>query len=838
MRPFLSSYFDTLTNARREHIGSILDEAKLSKDDLGPVAERLAALNVVNSVLTRTESPMSHISAAVISSYMYELHLALTELYTMSNLTSLVLSNENSILSAEIQALEHELNSLEKMTENYAFLLADNGAYNFAFLEPFNDEIGRDTFNFNVTDRASQVFGPAEQASVLQTEGVLTLSQNPTSDIRLYGKILDTNAGSYVITNTGVDHATSSAYSTGWRYTVAAASPITTSIPGAEDATGAQVRVEFVLGSPSSISEIVFSPFAEQGVDLLKVLVFDSVDGQSDGVEMLSNPIKLTRPYTLKFPLRSVAKFEIIMSQPIYERSLQQVHSGEEHNRQVWDDIKGRSVPPQNEVLNHTIRIINDARRRRPHLIMGHGMYMWGFLNDKKGIMSSGFPRVPRWNTGGPSGDHSLAQMYSLDKDSFGQHWRRKRPLEKLFLQTAWKRHRDWMDPLMRRRVNESALYRTSADSGLANPGGSLIDPSIINNGINGNITPAMSMPTDTPSLGVFKGFTYHYTLGLQNISVGFDSATSRGVFVSKLMDAVGQISVVRLKVSDQNYTLNNTDRDSSIVTSIEYSVSNRARPDSESDWIPILPIGQDSVFAERFFPDVSGKGYFRFAANKQEPIFIYRNGYKFDFSIADSIIYSSDNQTVIGLKLQSNQYTAADFFTVDYTPIVEANTIDFTKHNIDDLPLVAAYDSDGAGEGFVSTFERNTIDLNNTPFIDYAQVDASTYSSTGLTPYQPIIVSLADGTTAVNLTNYRTDSSPVVLPDSTTDGYYYIHSGSTLIFNKPITQSCRVYYQFLENNVRVRVVLRVNYKDFVSPKVDFYHLKAKTRRPDAANSL
>lgn len=52
------------------------------------------------------------------------------------------------------------------------------------------------------------------------------------------------------------------------------------------------------------------------------------------------------------------------------------------------------------------------------------------------------------------------------------------------------------------------------------------------------------------------------------------------------------------------------------------------------------------------------------------------------------------------------------------------------------------------------------------------------------------------------------------------------------LIFNQPITSAFRVFYSYLENNVRVRVVLRSDDKNFVSPKADLYQIKAKVRQP------
>ena len=56
------------------------------------------------------------------------------------------------------------------------------------------------------------------------------------------------------------------------------------------------------------------------------------------------------------------------------------------------------------------------------------------------------------------------------------------------------------------------------------------------------------------------------------------------------------------------------------------------------------------------------------------------------------------------------------------------------------------------------------------------------------------------------------------------------------LIFNRIIDTTLKVFYQYLKNDVRTRVVLRANNKDLVSPKADYYQIKAKTRKADTSS--
>jgi hypothetical protein len=84
---------------------------------------------------------------------------------------------------------------------------------------------------------------------------------------------------------------------------------------------------------------------------------------------------------------------------------------------------------------------------------------------------------------------------------------------------------------------------------------------------------------------------------------------------------------------------------------------------------------------------------------------------------------------------------------------------------------------------------------------------------------------------TAINLTSYSRSQN--ISLDKNSDQYYYVQSGSSIIFNKPVTKNFRVYYNYSPTNLRFRAILRSNTVNCVSPKIDFVQLKTKTRKPD-----
>jgi hypothetical protein len=273
-------------------------------------------------------------------------------------------------------------------------------------------------------------------------------------------------------------------------------------------------------------------------------------------------------------------------------------------------------------------------------------------------------------------------------------------------------------------------------------------------------------------------------------------------------------------------------ERDSQQVTSVEYAVTNVAYPRLESDWIPILPIDAKGITAERFLPDLSGRGYFRFPADPDYTVRLSRNG-RFIKVPPEYTLKAASSNNIIGLTLPAGEFGFDDIFTVDYMPNGDQTVVSFeTRGFSDNIPLVAAYDESGAGEGYGSTSGRNEVDLQHAPWIDTARVADSHYHHLGgHIGYSPIVVMLSDKRLAINMTNYGPGAQGELPPASV--GYYYFHAGRTLLFNQRV-ENFRVFYQFLQTAVRFRTVLRVNDKDFVSPSVDFVHIKAKTRRANA----
>lgn len=850
MQFFLEDFIDTLSNRSTERISTILEEAKVGKEQISIIAERLVNFRDFAPLVLTQEVLGGLIGKASITANFRDLNLQFRELFRVDNDISDLLNSSKAIFSAEILALENEISALEKQVENYAFLLADGGSYDYAYMEPFSDDLNRDSFEWPIPDRASLGFGPIEHAVVRPDEGVLAISEMSIVTSPLTGSIVNGNATAMVVTNNGIENAVTYTSARGWRYVVATPNPVTSGLPEANGTTGAQVMLEFVLANPSPCTEIRIVPFSEHPIEVVRVISYEAMNG-TDPFDLITDPISIDRPYTIHFPARTVARFQVLLNQSVYDRWAE-VPTPELEYAEVAAEIL--PVPP---AITHRERLTRPWEF--PHT-PEFGIWLDTIrFAKRKGILrrirqrgDEIFTSIPRpfykhW------GDLREPDVWIQDTMREGtDRWDKN--------SAASNKMRDLLYQIFQRQPGQAIGFVNALTASMDNfpePLGNSLNPTVptpnasalavlqmfrevFANG-DGPSAAAGSAPADAVDSAVLfppsvipptPTFNYKYFLGLEHISIGFGNPAQKSVFVTKPFNSIGDIGEIRVKTSEVNVTLSSV-RDSNTITSVEYSVSNVSDPQSESDWIPILPIDDDTVVAERFLPDGAGVGLFRFPAVRSEGVTLYRNGITVPLDATSSYVYDASGVHILGLKLPTGETSGHDIFTVDYVPTSAASTINFADRGYDSIPLVASHDNTGAGEGFTGTGGNLVVTLAHYPYVDEDQIQ----ENLGLRTYSPVTVILEDGTVCENITNY-VEGVQTPLTDSTVGLPTYIHRGNLLMFNTAITQNFRVYYQYLRNNVRLRVVLRVNDRQFATPKVDFAQVKAKTRRPVRAETL
>ena len=783
MRPYLDSYIDSLTDRRRTRVSSILESARVSRASADALAGALSTRREFDSTNLNRSRVNSVIRSANLQQSTSSIATAVNEMYDVSNMIADMINSHAAIMLSDLRAAEKEVEAMSKMVDNFTFLLSDSQAYDFGYLETFDNDDFRDDTLFFVPDRTGAGFSPSDVAAIDFQGASLSLSKGIDMTYGLSARVLESNCGSYSVIKTDVKNATNSHSGSGWHVLVAAPGPVRAPMQGSSGRFGAQFRLEFRLEEPVPCSALRIDPMSEIDNELLSIRLFD--DEKSAGYEALPSPKMLSRSTTIHFPVQSVVKFEVLINQPTFNYAASKEDRNEIEYQKALDQV--REIRKQ-RAFSSLIKLQQDVRS--------------GVFTQESSARSASMPSSSVISHQGVLG--KVSHIVKYNKDNL---WTQgSNPLTNLF--------RDRAVRVFSSFSRHSAQHQLRMSQSL-----------IVSQGANALLK--MDERKYTGDLHV--GHDYYYDFGISSVSIGVEEVRFRGVFVSRPIEAAGDIGELRFKTEETNVfgdtilevgdgDIEFLTRDSRQLTSIEYSVSNKPAPALESDWTPILPIGQNEVRAERLFFGADNKAYFRFPAVGQGSISIYRNG----VSITKGIHFiQGELDYIAGVRLDRSVYNPEDIFTCDYHPANDHKIVSFAQKGFKDPSLAFMYDDRGAGEGFLGTGNLNSVKLAKMPYLDPELIGDSSY--------QPITVRLDSGQPFENLTDYRSGQNPI-LPSQ---GHYFLHDRNILSFNKPIHEPFRVYYQYLEGNTRIRVILRCNDRNFTTPEINHIHIKAKTRRHD-----
>lgn len=838
MRYFLDDFVRSLSPDGSRRATFMLADAKIEKEQFAAIEQKLNN-NIALGKLQLAPLRNSDVaSGSSITECFREMDLLVGDIFGRSNSISLLLDNYVDVLAADIKALEDELAALEKSVQNYAFLISDNGAFDYAFLEPFSDERGRDVEMTRIPDRNGRVFDVSDYANIDTNSGVLDMSaynykQLPIANVTILKSNIATllsNADFSTLKN-----IVQPRIDNGWKVAAKSPSLITGQMEGYEenstgDINGAQFILEFTLAAPVPIDTITVVPFSDWGLMLSEIRTYK--DGDDSTYEKVwDQPTNITGPINVNFRMSVVSRFRLYVRQPTYRRVMDRAYAAEAQNKMIFDELINKNTMPDDKGSASQIKPLTGSKSSRGWWDQRMLMYLEdrNKLNRKNSPFATSIPRADyRKNWGSFS-----FRKNGLDKSSYEENIK------------AWS-NKDWATTLVHdvlKDISNSEIVWANVLNGqqMVKAAGAGSSASIRTS--RDHTDPVMA-PTVEGTQRVGEGSTsmpYVYKLGIRNVFIGISQMRDRAVFVSKRFEAPGDIGAVRIKSDYTNVRVTDVDKDTDRITSIEFSVSNVSKPVSEGDWYPILPVDTTEVIGERLYPDTDGLCKLRFTAKIDAPIKVYINGYhKKEYEI-NKIARRKDSPKGLSydaLTIPVHDYASADIITVDYTPSHDFTTLEFTPLDPSKAPpLVSSFDADGAGEGYDDSANQLVVTLKHSPYIDYVQVDSATYNSTtGLSGYSPIVVRFEDGTVAYNLTNYKDGTQSVL--DSSSANYQFIHSGKTLMFNKIVSSPFRVFYQFQPSDVRVRVVLRCNSRDYATPRVDYYQIKAKTKKADAKRNL
>lgn len=794
MKRYIDDHFNLIATDLNTRASSILDQARIDRTTTQGFAAMLESMDMTGGLSIDNVSGLVEFGPLEIAFRMIK--RSIEELYDNNNQISLLMSNSRMHMESDLRALEENIQDIERSIASHRFMMGKSNGYSFVYSDSFIDELGRDDI-IELEDRSVSKFGPSHIASVDRDEGSLVLPSTAVSaaNYGLSHKIVSTN----IVYNESVGRAFPLHFSGGtrqWRYTVDADAPIQSSILEAEGHVGAQASVDYKLDANVPASEIIISPFADIPMQLVQVYVFD---GDSNAKPLLDSPMTVDTRRTINFPLQITSKIRLILNQPSYSRS-SIMNKEEDEYKAAFDTLRNKLVSLRDattyntgDTLFSTLLFMREMTERTDSPLVALSSRFDGAANRRAFIRD--INRIVRHTAGAPIDG---SESWGLERYSDGDM-----DLVKLFQVLAAKGF-DMYKDLSLREI--SKFEDILEQKGIHDPEGVM-----------------------SPLEMIYKdGWSYRYSLGIQNVSVGIRSNEYRGVFVSKPMDSNGDIGEVTLRAEDWNYRDPSLGLDNSMLTSTEYSVSKVSNPVREADWIPIMPHGVTIVESERLYPNESDRAMFRFPASFSATISFYRNGRAIAVT-SENLINDIYTQSVIGVNLASQNLNRDDIITVTYTTAGDYSVINFEERGFDSSPITNVSDRHGSGQTFSGTTGDRSVTLARQPHVnDQMMAESGFDPNFGVVGYNPVIVRMNDGTIALNMTNYKEGGSGSM----SEDGIRFFHSGDKLIFNKVINQGFTVYYQYSQSTVRFRAVMRCNHKDVVSPKIRSVQLRGKTRRP------
>lgn len=366
--------------------------------------------------------------------------------------------------------------------------------------------------------------------------------------------------------------------------------------------------------------------------------------------------------------------------------------------------------------------------------------------------------------------------------------------------------------------------------------------------------TPGKALETGRePNLGFLleESNLYEYAIGIRDISIQAKTYKDVGVYISKPVHIEGNVLEIEMEAVEEHPLFDNVSGLASTRrTSVEYYITGVERPTTE-EWIPILPIGEQSVRSERVFLS-NRSGTLRFKADISSVV-MYRDGKRMT---ADEYVVTESGASVFIENVKEGS-----IYTADYKP---AGGSDPWRIDMSRVEGSIQRQVDVFREG---TNHNKTVKLSRYPYIDWAKIHAGE-------EYMPFEVRLKNasiiGPKGISYTEVGTEGEGVPFTKDRTSymdgrwsklepygpkegeykGFDYYNHKDKLVFSETFNRAnilnemdderashgraeIEVGYAYLSTSFRLKIILRRNADDvdMVSPSVQRYQLRFKTMK-------
>jgi len=867
-------------------VSSLVREMKLDKFDFGNLVTKLSSIRLNTNYSPSAFEQFSVLNREFFIDMFRDADLRMKSYYSTANLISIMLNSMTDVLFSEIEKVEKDLDQMSTFINNYEFLSGKDDLYNINYIEKFNTNINDyrfDGYTFSLPDRDGEAFDENGNGYIDKKIGVFKIGKynNFTNIINLVNDIrVETNYNNYITTDTGFFNSLNESKSDSWTVTIKSPIILNTQIPSIDKyitydqsyITGAKTLVEISLSFPQLMDSIQITPGHGNGLQLMQVVLFSETASETSYlspseafgdenyeadevyrnaiesatqwlsllsglsaenltvVPLLSSPKLIDSTTEVTFDRKFVNKVIMIFNQPIYSKNEKTVSTTE---------LTGKA-------LTQIAKQIKQDKKDNPDVLQDMVYNLFLKNNSIKELFKNNYFNQSYYSF-----------KYPYIKNNFlNKNYRKEYTKENVSFGSLDKR---WSTILT--SVFQNFLIHSIRDKGEYFEDVTYIDSNVESRSVysfknagilperssnNANPVRSQSIAPETVSrssreiikdlLSIEKIDQYEYSFSIKSIDFlsTIDIESSKACFVSKKIPLSGHPLAVKCLVQEQNNKVNLDmyNYDLKVPVSYEISISNVDVPTNEVDWIPIVSYANDEIESEVLFFDsnsLSAKTRFSFI---RETLQMYENGY----------LMSADQYYVKDEKIFLTNFNTYSIYVCSYKinlSIYSYDNIDLIKSNLVKESSSPFSDSNGLGEKFSSTDYLAKVVLKNIPYIKSEFTKDALYNpnfgtvfSDQYQGYSPVKILMSDGTYAVNLTNYTSQKYMASFPNSS--GYFFIQNGKEIVFNQLVTTPFVVYYDYTNDSLRFRTILRKNIPNIqYGGSIDSLLLKVKTKQYD-----
>lgn len=873
---FLPDTIKTFSNQSQQTVGSLIKSIKADKAQVAELVKNLSNFNSGADFAPLVTTPRGLIESESFVDIFRDIQMRFAQYFDAANAINVTTNSMVEIMLSQISNIEKNIEYLQSYIDNYNFISGKDDLYNYTFVENFNNAL-RSTENESVkvsyVDRGGVSFEENGNGYVDPVVSKFKIG-NGINFVNALDLIKSTNLNSnynqYISSISNTDILFNEKQSNVWNVSIKSPTILTSSpeflsqyidydysyIVGAKTFIEInlikEIEMDIIRLNPNEFNGLQLMQVAVESANLAEVIYSANSNVPSSGYQvrkLLNAPVQMKSTFDVVFPLDKVKRIVLIFNQPVYTKSVNKVSIDETSSRvisNILNQVKVEKKKTHNKLQDFVLEYFRknisiDEAKRNSYAYSDYYSYRYpvennigkppshaDFLNEKNNLVHLDqqnhlFSRNNLTNVVQNIVAQALGPKFNLFNNSF-------------FID----RRNNEKTPMLSRMSNSPNLMVGDSDGFWRRGIGQLFEDALM---------PGTSF-VDHSHLSVSdKNLnSYEYSFSLKNIQFGKTNqiknstnslSTSKAAFISSKVSVPGTALGVKCKLNldDNSDKFNLPNFDLQEANSYELSVSFKENPISENDWIPIVSYDTNEVSSEiLFFDPISKTASLRFY-----PIETSIKVYCDQKLLTTGYVINKFNKSITINSLQQKSV-----YVVSYT----IDDVNFSQNYIDlsllgfQNSITGSYTDSVNGEYFERTNFGNTVKLENEPFIDLEKLATATYSNTYGTVntstyqgYSPVSVKLNDGSYAINLTNYIQGNKNKTSFYSSSEVLFF-HNGRNIIFNKEINQPFNVIYNYLDNYLRFRVIIRNNFNNYFSTgSVDSVIVKIKTKNLDTMSS-